>query len=216
MNPILFMIGDWPVHITDVAIGFAAATLGGGDRIVRGLVQAASTLGAADTEPDLATALVRDAVRLTGFARAALVRPQGADRLEILAAHDSTDELTPNFRFSRSLVRMGMQGRGCALTQMPRYTEDSVAELGITGAVCALPTSKATGTLSEARMATIRSRLFNRRPRLASSSSGTGHLINQSRKDSRATFMDSLCSFSSKLIRPDPCATGGMRDDMED
>jgi DNA recombination protein RmuC len=27
MNPILFMIGDWPVHITDVAIGFAAATL---------------------------------------------------------------------------------------------------------------------------------------------------------------------------------------------
>src|SRR5579859_2271400 len=27
MNPILFMIGGWPVHITDVAIGFAAATL---------------------------------------------------------------------------------------------------------------------------------------------------------------------------------------------
>jgi serine phosphatase RsbU (regulator of sigma subunit) len=115
----------------------ANAQLGSGDRIVRGLVQAASTLGAADSESDLATALVRDAVRLTGFARAALVRPQGADALEILAAHDSTDERTPHFRFSRSLVRMGMQGRGCALTQMPRYTEDSVAELGITGAVCA-------------------------------------------------------------------------------
>src|SRR6201996_527656 len=27
MNPILFTIGDWPVHITDVAIGFAAAAL---------------------------------------------------------------------------------------------------------------------------------------------------------------------------------------------
>ncbi|MGH6739140.1 MAG: DNA recombination protein RmuC, partial [Bradyrhizobium sp.] len=27
MNPILFMIGGWPVHITDVVIGFAAATL---------------------------------------------------------------------------------------------------------------------------------------------------------------------------------------------
>lgn len=114
-----------------------AASLGSGDRIVRGLVQAASTLGAADSEPDLALALVRDAVRLTGFARAALVRPQGSDTLEILAAHDSTDERSPHFRFSRSLVRMGMQGRGCALTQMPRYTEDSVAELGITGAVCA-------------------------------------------------------------------------------
>lgn len=115
----------------------AGASLGTGDRIVRGLVQAASTLGAADSEPDLANALVRDAVRLTGFARAALVRPQGTDTLEILAAHDSTDERAPHFRFSRSLVRMGMQGRGCALTQMPRYTEDSVAELGITGAVCA-------------------------------------------------------------------------------
>lgn len=114
-----------------------AASLGSGDRIIRGLVQAASTLGAADSEPDLASALVRDAVRLTGFARAALVRPQGVDTLEILAAHDSTDERAPHFRFSRSLVRMGMQGRGCALTQMPRYTEDSVAELGITGAVCA-------------------------------------------------------------------------------
>jgi len=27
MNPILFMIGDWPIHITDVAVAFAAATL---------------------------------------------------------------------------------------------------------------------------------------------------------------------------------------------
>src|SRR5207237_1017045 len=27
MNPVLFMIGDWPVHIADVAVGFAAATL---------------------------------------------------------------------------------------------------------------------------------------------------------------------------------------------
>src|SRR5581483_9668153 len=27
MNPILFMVGDWPVHITDVVIGFAAAAL---------------------------------------------------------------------------------------------------------------------------------------------------------------------------------------------
>jgi len=27
MNPILFMIGDWPVHITDVVVGFAVATL---------------------------------------------------------------------------------------------------------------------------------------------------------------------------------------------
>jgi len=27
MNPVLFMIGDWPVHITDVVIGFAAAAL---------------------------------------------------------------------------------------------------------------------------------------------------------------------------------------------
>jgi DNA recombination protein RmuC len=27
MNPILFIIGGWPVHITDVVIGFAAATL---------------------------------------------------------------------------------------------------------------------------------------------------------------------------------------------
>jgi hypothetical protein len=112
-------------------------SLGSGDRIVRGLVQAASTLSATDSELELAQALVRDAVRLTGFARAALVRPTGPDTIEIIAAHDSTDEATPTFRFSRSLVRMAMQGRGCALTQMPRYTEDSVAELGITGAVCA-------------------------------------------------------------------------------
>ena len=27
MNQILFMIGDWPVHITDALIGFAALTL---------------------------------------------------------------------------------------------------------------------------------------------------------------------------------------------
>src|SRR5262249_48624849 len=27
MNPILFMIGGWPVHITDVVIGFAVSTL---------------------------------------------------------------------------------------------------------------------------------------------------------------------------------------------
>ena len=27
MNPILFMIGSWPVHITDIVIAFAAATL---------------------------------------------------------------------------------------------------------------------------------------------------------------------------------------------
>jgi sigma-B regulation protein RsbU (phosphoserine phosphatase) len=115
----------------------ASGSLGSGDRIVRGLVQAASTLSATDSEPELAQALVRDAVRLTGFARAAIVRPSGPDTIEIIAAHDSTDEHTPSFRFSRSLVRMAMQGRGCALTQMPRYTEDSVAELGITGAVCA-------------------------------------------------------------------------------
>lgn len=112
-------------------------SLGSGDRIIRGLVQAASTLSAIDTETDLGHALVRDAVRLTGFARAALVRPTGPDTIEIIAAHDSTDEDSPTFRFSRSLVRMAMQGRSCALTQMPRYTEDSVAELGITGAVCA-------------------------------------------------------------------------------
>jgi phosphoserine phosphatase RsbU/P len=114
-----------------------AGSLGSGDRIVRGLVQAASTLSSTDSEAELANALVRDAVRLTGFARGALIRPQGPDTLEIIAAHDSTDESAPSFRFSRSLVRMAMQGRGCALTQMPRYTEDSVAELGIVGAVCA-------------------------------------------------------------------------------
>lgn len=113
------------------------ASLGGGDRVIRGLVQAASTLGATDSEAELATVLVRDAVRLTGFARAALVRPIGSDRIEIIAAHDSTDEHSPSFRFSRSLVRMAMQGRACALTHMPRYTEDSVAELNIVGGMCA-------------------------------------------------------------------------------
>jgi hypothetical protein len=115
----------------------ASGALGTADRVVRGLVQAASTLGAADSESDLASALVHDAVRLTGFARAALVRPLAGETLEVLAAYDSTDEQSPHFRFSRSLVRLAMQGRASALTHMPRYTEDSVAELGIVGAVCA-------------------------------------------------------------------------------
>jgi sigma-B regulation protein RsbU (phosphoserine phosphatase) len=106
-----------------------------GDRVLRGLVQAASSLAAADSEEILAEDLVREATRLTGFTRATLLRPAG-ESVTVLASQDDGLSDAGQPTFSRSLVRLAARGRGAVLGQVDLSSAASVDALGIVSAVC--------------------------------------------------------------------------------
>lgn len=109
------------------------------------LIECIGNLNAASDEPSLARAAVAAALKGTGFRRAAMLRVDSGDTIEVLASLRRDTRSDDPFVFSRSLVREAARGHVVALSApdiaaLERADGRSVADLGIQTALC-LPVS---------------------------------------------------------------------------
>ena len=104
------------------------------------LVECAARIHGATGERDLADQVLESALAGSGFQHAALLRPIHADsdELEMLGHRHHTGADTEAIAYSRSLIEEASAGQMVRLTEardLPR--SESIAELGITAALCA-------------------------------------------------------------------------------
>lgn len=101
------------------------------------LIDYIANLNGASDEPSLARAAVAAALKGTGFRRAAMLRSDASDNVEVLASLRRDVRSEDNFVFSRSLVREATRGHVVTMTS-PDVALDgrSIADLGIQSAMC--------------------------------------------------------------------------------
>lgn len=105
------------------------------------LIDCIANLNAAADEASLARAAVAAALKGTGFRRAAMLRVDAADTIEVLASLRRDTRSDDPFVFSRSLVREAARGHVVALSSpdlaaLEKADGRSVADLGIQTALC--------------------------------------------------------------------------------
>ena len=113
-----------------------------GEDLLTLLLDAASAVHAAETETTLAEALTDAALRGTGLARAAVLRPlDTAGRIEVVYARYNLDGFDSNrdrpAGFSRSLLAAASNGSVAELADDATDISQSIVQLGISAAVCA-------------------------------------------------------------------------------
>ena len=103
------------------------------------LVDCAAMIHSATNEATLAEAVLQSALAGTGFHHAALIRPRGGfEELEVLGYRSRDPESGSDFEYSRSLIEAASAGQIVRLTEMADLPVSvSIAELGITAALCA-------------------------------------------------------------------------------
>ena len=108
-----------------------------GEDLLTLLLESADSLHAAATEKDLAEALIDAAVRGTGLANAAVLRPlDAAGHLDVIAAKRGLSDAPAGF--SRTLINTAAQGVVAELSADSRFDiSASMVSLGIKAAICA-------------------------------------------------------------------------------
>lgn len=105
------------------------------------IIDCAAQMNSAADLRALAPIAVHTAIRGSGYARAALVRPPAADgSVEIIAHHSTTHESAQTLSLSQSLVAQAAQGHFVRLTAdqpVPESFGQSIVSLGIHSALCA-------------------------------------------------------------------------------
>lgn len=101
------------------------------------LIECIANLNDAQDEPSLARAAVAAALKGTGFRRAALLRADSADSIEVLASLRRDVRSGDAFVFSRSLVREAGRGHVVSMSATDVAVDGrSIADLGIQSALC--------------------------------------------------------------------------------
>lgn len=101
------------------------------------LIDCIASLNTAEDEPSLARAAVAAALKGTGFRRAAMLRAEAEDSIEVLASLRRDTRSDEPFVFSRSLVREAAGGHVVTLSSRDiAYDGRSIADLGIQSALC--------------------------------------------------------------------------------
>jgi serine phosphatase RsbU (regulator of sigma subunit) len=101
------------------------------------LIDCIANLNAAEDESALARAAVAAALKGTGFRRAAMLRADAADSIEVLAALRRDVRSDEPFVFSRSLVREAGRGHVVTMSSSDVAMDGrSIADLGIQSALC--------------------------------------------------------------------------------
>jgi len=103
------------------------------------VIEGYATIYQAETEVELAQAVINLIIAGTGFPRAAILRWVGSlDKIEIIAFKDQKHDTTEGFIFSRSLLHNSITGNIVRLTQSTENQYGrSVEGLGISAALCA-------------------------------------------------------------------------------
>lgn len=101
------------------------------------LIDCIANLNAATDESSLARAAVAAALKGTGFRRAAMLRADASDNVEVLASLRRDLRSDESFVFSRSLVREAGRGHVVTMTSPDMALDGrSIADLGIQSALC--------------------------------------------------------------------------------
>ncbi|MBC7833559.1 MAG: SpoIIE family protein phosphatase [Phycisphaerales bacterium] len=104
---------------------------------LRQLLAAAAAINGAATQAELCDQLLRAAVSMSGFQRAAVLRHDpSAETVEVLAHLDAKQHQAP-FEYSRSLVRGAIAGSVVHLADPQASGSHSIVSLGISGALSA-------------------------------------------------------------------------------
>ncbi|MHC4415831.1 MAG: SpoIIE family protein phosphatase [Planctomycetota bacterium] len=102
------------------------------------LIDGAAAIQQVSSEEGLARSMLDLALAGTGYPRAAVLRATSSpERVEVVAARDSTEEDTAAFTFSRSLLREASSGRLARMSGHTGQLGQSLERLGINHALCA-------------------------------------------------------------------------------